>query len=358
MKIVVTGPVCSDKYFGGVATFTEGLADGFKLSGDEVIILTDYSNKKYTLNGVEILAVSEEIARKKFKTHKDIAKKINEIKPDFVVSSLEYGLANNKLDKSIKTIHYLHGFPSLQRGFLKNFFVEHITRYIANRSSYVLANSKLTQQMNSEKFKTHAKDIVNVAVGYEFLNMLDRVNNDIKCVLNSDEKHVLYTGRLVKDKNVDCIIKGFAKLNEKGVVLDIVGGGPLKEELIDLSKDLSVNVVFHEKVSQETVVKYYRDSKVFISLNPEEPYGIVYPEALACNTNIVCPNRGGQMDTLVNYKERVEFVEPFSEESVAKGIENALVKENKPFDKQYIYDNFSYSKAAIEIKDIYINKIK
>lgn len=358
MKIIVTGPVCSDKYFGGVATFTEGLADGFKLNGDEVTILTDYSNKERTLNGVEIIAVSDDVARKKMKTHKDIANKINEIKPDFVVSSLEYGLANNKLNKNIKTIHYLHGFPSLQRGFFKNFFVEHITKYIANRSSYVLANSKLTQKMNEQRFKTYAKDVVNVAVGYEFLNMLDRVNSDMTRVLSADEKHVLYTGRLVKDKNVDCIIKGFAKIKEKNVVLDIVGDGPLKEELQELAKELEINVVFHKKVSQETVVKYYRDSKVFISLNPEEPYGIVYPEALSCNTNIVCPNRGGQMDTLVNYKNRVEFVEPFDAQSVANGIENALKKENEPFEREYIYDNFSYSKAAVEIKNIYLNKIK
>ena len=325
MKIVVTGPVCSDKYFGGVATFTEGLADGFKLGGDEVIILTDYSNKKSTLNGVEILAVSDSMARKKFKTHRDIANKINEIKPDFVISSLEYGLANSKLNKEIKTIHYLHGFPSLQRGFLKNFLVEKITRYIANRSDYVLANSKLTQRMNSERFKTYAKDVVNVAVGYEFLNMLDKINNDAERVLSSDKKHILYTGRLVKDKNVDCIIKGFAKLNEENIVLDIVGDGPLKEELMELSKKLSTNVVFHKKVSQETVVKYYRDSDAFISLNPEEPYGIVFPEALACNTNIVCPNRGGQIDTLINYPNRVELVEPFSDESVANGIRNSTL---------------------------------
>lgn len=358
MKVVITGPVCTDKYFGGVATFTEGLADAFKLDGNEVYILTDYSNKPKTINGVEIIAVRDKPGRKSFKTHRLIKEKVNSIKPDFVVSSLEYGLANKKFDKAIKSIHFLHAFPSIKRSAANNFFVKHVTRYIVNKSDYTISNSGLTSTINGEIFKIPSSDIVNVDVGYEFLEKYKEVRDDVTRVLEKGKKHILFTGRLVKEKNVDYIIKAFGKLNLNNIVLDIVGDGPEKESLISLANSIEGEIKFHKKVAQDEVVKYYRDSDVFISLNPHEPYGIVYLEALVSNTNIVCPKTGGQMDTLVDYKDRVAFINPYDPIDIAQGMKEALNMHNEPFSDDYIYKNFSYSKAALEIKDIYLKKIK
>ncbi|MGL5617356.1 MAG: glycosyltransferase family 4 protein [Sarcina sp.] len=358
MKIVVTGPVCTDSYFGGVATFTEGLADAFKLNNNEVIILTDYSNKKETINGVKIISVRDKPARKSIKTYKEIKKEIIKFKPDFVLSSLEYGVANRWLDSSIPTIHYLHAFPSVKRTMANNFFVKHVTRNIVKNSTYTIANSGLTATINGEIFNTFSGSIVNVSIGYEFLDEFFKVENQKDTILDTKKKNILFAGRLVEEKNVDYIIKAFNKLANKDVVLNIVGEGNKENELKKLAQSLGGEVVFHGKVSQKEVVKFYRDTDIFISLNPHEPYGIVYLEALATNTNIVCPKTGGQMDTLIDYKDRVVFINPYDVDEIAMGLREALEIKNEPFSDEYIINNFTYKKAAKEIEEIYLKKIK
>ena len=62
--------------------------------------------------------------------------------------------------------------------------------------------------------------------------------------------------------------------------LNIVGDGTDRENLQNLAKRLGVNVNFIGKIDPKEIYKYYEDADVFVSLNPHEPYGIVYLEAL------------------------------------------------------------------------------
>ena len=94
MKICIIGPVYTSKYFGGVATFTESLADGFKKIGHEVTIITDFSERDRTINNTKINSVFNKPSRKNLIMPYKIANKILDIKPDLVITSLEYGLAN------------------------------------------------------------------------------------------------------------------------------------------------------------------------------------------------------------------------------------------------------------------------
>ena len=89
MKICIIGPVYTSYYFGGVATFTESLADGFAKNNHDVKIITDYSERKFTINGTSILSIFDKPSRKNYKMPKKIAKEILKFNPDLVVSSLE-----------------------------------------------------------------------------------------------------------------------------------------------------------------------------------------------------------------------------------------------------------------------------
>ncbi|MDZ7612456.1 MAG: glycosyltransferase [Flavobacteriaceae bacterium] len=56
---------------------------------------------------------------------------------------------------------------------------------------------------------------------------------------------VLFVGRLVKQKNVETLIKALSILNDKDpgklIEVDIVGDGPLKKQLISLTKRLNLS---------------------------------------------------------------------------------------------------------------------
>lgn len=357
MKICVIGPVYTSYYFGGVATFTESLADGFIKNGHEVKIITDYSERENTINGTNIISTFNRQARKSYKMPKLIAEEILKFNPDLVISSLEYGLANRitkKYNCKIKTIHYLHAFPSVKRSKLNNFFVNNITKYICRNSDYVISNSGLTSVINSEIFNIPSDDIVNVGLGYDFINEIDKVKED---TYNDGKKHILFAGRLVKEKNVDCIIKSFEKIDNGKIILDIIGDGKERSELELMAKSISNNIIFHGKISPSEIPKYLKKSDVFISLNPHEPYGIVYLEAMSANTAIVCPKTGGQMDTLVDYRERVRFVNPYDINDVSAKMESALNLDFEKLTKDYIDEKFSYKKVASDIECFYKGKI-
>lgn len=350
MKICIIGPVYTKSCFGGVATFTEGLADGFKLNGDEVVIITDYTERNNTIYGTPIIGTFNRPSRKNIRMPNKIYNEIVKFNPDMIITSLEYGLVNyilKKNNKLIETVHYLHAFPSVKRTVINNMFVEKITRFICRHSKYIISNSTLTSVINAEIFNIPSDEIINIGIGYDFISKLDNVE-DIP--FNINKKNILFVGRLVKEKNVDLIIEAFKRIKRNDIVLNIIGEGNEEEKLKLLAKEASNEIIFHGKVSPKDMPKYYKGADVFISLNPHEPYGIVYLEALCSATAIVCPRTGGQMDTLLDYKDRVKFINPKDCEDISVKLEQAIDLKFIKLDKKYIEDRFSYKRVATDIK--------
>lgn len=352
MKVCILGPVNTTKYFGGVAIFTESLADAFKDLGYEVTIITDYSEKTSTTKKTPIISVGKKSLRKSFFLKYKLKKAVAELEPNLVISSLEYGLANGVLKKeNLHTIHYLHAFPSVRRSLIDAMSVFLGTYIIAKKSDFVIANSGLTSVINSEIFFTSSDSIINVGLGNEFI---DYVKKNKK---KSSEKsnRILFAGRLVKEKNVDKIIRAFdLYVNSTGdtkTVLDIVGEGPEKESLTMLVNKLrNKQVKFHGKVNPDNIPNYYFQSDLFISLNPHEPYGIVYLEALASGCKIVCPSTGGQLDSLLDYKGDVYFVNVFDLNEISQAIKNAIQSNFTNINIEQVVEKHSYAQTVSQIE--------
>jgi len=89
----------------------------------------------------------------------------------------------------------------------------------------------------------------------------------------SQESHrssIIYSGRLIEEKKVALLIRAYAEfsLKTKGTNLIIVGAGPEKDSLVDLSKDLGVenNTIFVGEVYDEDAIsKIYKGAIVSVS---------------------------------------------------------------------------------------------
>lgn len=353
MKIAILGPVNTEKYFGGVATFTEGLADAFKELGHDVTIFTDYAgSKRHTHRGSCIIPADNMPRRRSLTMILKLRKILNEFNPEIIISSLEYSFSVSYKMKATK-IHFLHGFVTIAQHSYKEFLVHHVlNKYVQKHFDYVVANSNFTRMINEEIFGLHVDAVINPGVSKEFIQKLKNRTLKPKDERSTD---VLFVGRLVRAKRVDTLIKSLAYLSssyKRKLTCKIIGAGPEENKLRDLARKLAVSVTFCGKMNQANIIDEYLDSKVFVSLNPHEPFGIVFLEALLSGCKIVCPQTGGQLDFLRLYPETVEIVDAYSPHKVAEGIIRCL---ESPYDSNSTSvnpENFSYKRTAREILNL------
>ena len=82
----------------------------------------------------------------------------------------------------------------------------------------------------------------------------------------------------------------------------VIGDGPLKEELRQLAKELSLedNIVFVNKVPNHIIGDYYRACDVFLFASQAETRGIVLLEAMAAKIPVVAIKATGVVDFVEN----------------------------------------------------------
>ena len=112
-------------------------------------------------------------------------------------------------------------------------------------------------------------------------------------------------GRLIKRKNLNDVIEILARIKKhyKFKFL-IMGDGPERNHLERLIKQFRLEgmVRMMGNVSDEVKFQLLNLSDCYLSTSLHEGFGLVFLEAMECGLPIVCYNRGGQNDFLINKK--------------------------------------------------------
>jgi glycosyltransferase involved in cell wall biosynthesis len=212
----------------------------------------------------------------------------------------------------------------------------------------------------SEKTRKHLEKIgvKNVRV---IPNGIDLKN--IESVKPSEEESdVIFVGRLIKDKNLDVLIKAISLI--KTVMPDIrcviVGDGPEKEKLIRLAKELKVedNLKFTGFLeNHDDVIGYMKSSKVFVLPSTREGFGIVALEANACGLPVVTvSHEGNAVCDFINCENG--FICKLSSEDIAEnilvGVEAGKVMRKKCIENAMRYD----WDIIVDIVESFYNEVK
>ncbi len=134
--------------------------------------------------------------------------------------------------------------------------------------------------------------------------------------LRQDERIILQLGRLVPQKGVDNVIRGFARLvRDYGIKarLLIVGGSSEKPDpritpeigrLQEVAREEGVEgyVTFVGRRGRKAIKYLYSAADVFVSTPWYEPFGITPVEAMACGTPVIGSNVGGIRSTVQDGK--------------------------------------------------------
>jgi glycosyltransferase involved in cell wall biosynthesis len=114
---------------------------------------------------------------------------------------------------------------------------------------------------------------------------------------------VLAHSRLELLKNVETVLRGyflFAELHPGAHQLHVVGSGPDETRLraIARASSLGDTVHFHGFVDDDTMATIYDLCDVMALLPPDEPFGMVFPEAALRGLLLIGPDHGGPYEIL------------------------------------------------------------
>jgi len=109
-----------------------------------------------------------------------------------------------------------------------------------------------------------------------------------------EEPTILYAGRLERYKNVDKVMRAVAKLRDRNdnLKLRIVGRGPIKSELEQLSHTLGLNgsVEWYDRLPQSELFPLYASSTAVVLASEYENWGNTVAEAIGVGVPTIVAN--------------------------------------------------------------------
>ncbi len=140
-----------------------------------------------------------------------------------------------------------------------------------------------------------------------------------------DELRILFSGRVVENKNLHGVLKACEILSSKGIrcSVTVVGDGPAKEGLLSFAWPFKITD--HGYISsQVALLDIYRSADVLAVPSFKESFGLVYAEALSQGLGIIYSRNQG-FDGQFEQGEVGYAVNPVSPEDIAEKL--ILVRE-------------------------------
>ncbi|MEM3702978.1 MAG: glycosyltransferase family 4 protein [Candidatus Bathyarchaeia archaeon] len=153
------------------------------------------------------------------------------------------------------------------------------------KAERIIAVSEFEKSLLTRYFKIDPEKVTIIPNGVDFSEFSGLRKR------NRDFRSILYVGYLIGYKGVQYLVEVLPRLADD-VVLEVVGGGPLKPFLEKRAKELKVydRVRFYENLSRQELLQKYADADVFVLLSRFEAYSLVVAEALTAGTPCIVAN--------------------------------------------------------------------
>jgi L-malate glycosyltransferase len=231
------------------------------------------------------------------------------------------------------------------------FFGKIIEKMASHISENVVAVSNMTKNdLNSIAKHLNVKVIPN---GIDIQNI-----NSVKA---SDAiADIIFSGRLVKEKKVDLLVRAIAIIREEfpDIRVVIAGDGPEKDGLQKLTKqcDVEKNIRFVGFTrGNEELIASMKSSKIYASPSMREGFGMAAMEALACGLPVVTGNaRKNAVKELISATTGI--VCAVNPEAFAEALIEALERRNlMTMDCKNIAQQYDWERIVVEIENYYEN---
>jgi glycosyltransferase involved in cell wall biosynthesis len=230
--------------------------------------------------------------------------------------------------------------------------------YALQRSMLKRQKRKVTINGTWENQKPHCLSFENPCLTDSDI----KVGKDIRQAKNKETiVNFCYAGRLEREKGVERTIKAFnslpKELAETVGKVHLIGNGSEVDYFKKLSKNSSIDFVFHGFLSTEKLFEIYKESHFFIMPTTASEG---FPKVLAEAMNFGCVPIVSKISSIGQYVQDDKngmLIEPVDVETVASKIKTALMITDEEFrtlvsGSNQLVDKFSYSYYVKRIKKL------
>lgn len=317
-----------------------------------------------------------------YKAYKEIKQIIKEFNPDIVhTHASKAGLLGRLAAKKMGVkviVHTFHGhvFHSYF-GRLKTFIFKTIERYLARKSTVIIAISNKQKQEIAIEHKIAPQEKFKVVpLGFDLSkftqNLEDlRKNFREKYYIEENEIVISIVGRLVPIKDHKLFISSVKQLKNtlrKPIRIFIVGGGELYNELIYFAQEIGLSVSETTKKADVNFTSWIKETEwiyagsdivALSSLNEGTPVSLI--EAQASGIPVVSTKVGGVEDIVKNKETAIlckNTVNDFTS-ALYELIENyPQYLQNTKENIETVSKNYSYKRLVNDVEIMYNSLVK
>jgi glycosyltransferase involved in cell wall biosynthesis len=205
-----------------------------------------------------------------------------------------YAALSKTQNKLVFTPHYHGTGHTLFRSLLHRPY-KFWGRKIFEKADRIICVSKFEMSLITKNYRDISGKVVLIPNG------IDLKEFTINRRREKQTRNILTVCRLERYKGVQYLIQVLPRIS-RDIVLEIIGKGPYKADLIKLAAklDLSARVMFFEDISRRELLQKYADADVFALLSEHEAYGICVGEALLSKTPCIVANTSALTEWIDN----------------------------------------------------------
>lgn len=235
--------------------------------------------------------------------------------------------------------------------FLKKSIIKVLVKIFYSRADLIISNSKKVSK-DIEKF-TNKKSIF-IYPG----SIKNKKKKKFFLKVGSDEKKIIWIGRLAKEKGLEILLSSFKGINKKSYKVYIYGNGPLKYYLknnidkLDL-KDNFIMKGYNENISNE-IYKY----DLLINTSKFEGFPNVVVESLNNLVPVIVSKSGGGINEIISNGRYGQFFDTTKSndlrKKIIKFIKSPEILIRKAKNSKFHLKNFDEKKSAKKYEKIFL----
>lgn len=226
----------------------------------------------------------------------------------------------------------------------------------------IFSISETTKRDILRHYPFASKKVVVTLLGYDRdfceTKISEKLVRRVKKKYTIANNYILFIGTLKPSKNINGLIKAWAKICNKFPDTQLVIAGKkgwLYENIYEEIQSLKIEkrVVFTDFITDQEKLVLLKRAKAFVIPSFWEGFGLDCLNAVACGIPVVASNVGSLKEIL---KDAAVFVDPYNVEDIAEKIERVLMMGKKEYNLllrkgKKILKVFSWEKTAKKTLD-------